>query len=111
MNHLPERVADLTSRAQQKTDELLSVMDHAKESRRDITAVAVEARRDLQSSFEELRVTLEEEEAALLAEVDRCTSDVSEILFFGDTEAEAHARNASTSCICIIGKQQTWFRR
>eukprot|EP00929_Paragymnodinium_shiwhaense_P111335 TRINITY_DN7924_c0_g1_i1.p1 TRINITY_DN7924_c0_g1~~TRINITY_DN7924_c0_g1_i1.p1 ORF type:complete len:584 (-),score=108.99 TRINITY_DN7924_c0_g1_i1:247-1998(-) len=97
VKQLPEKISDLTSAAQARSEELLSIAEHAKDGSREIASICSGGRRELRSAIEKLRVALREEEQALLVEVDRCSADVTGILSIEDHPSEARVRDSHAS--------------
>jgi hypothetical protein len=89
---LPGKVAELLATTQSKSEELAGILENVQEAQKDVTNITSRGRRDLRSALSRLQVALQEEEAALLAEVDRCSADVAEILVVSDHPSEAVAR-------------------
>lgn len=91
VRRIPEKVADLSASARSRGEEFGASLQRAQDGRREVAEVSARGRRHLAGALERLGTALREEEEATLAEVDRCSSDVSELL---GVEDEAHIREA-----------------
>eukprot|EP00927_Polykrikos_kofoidii_P045577 TRINITY_DN39613_c0_g1_i2.p2 TRINITY_DN39613_c0_g1~~TRINITY_DN39613_c0_g1_i2.p2 ORF type:complete len:245 (-),score=46.39 TRINITY_DN39613_c0_g1_i2:62-796(-) len=86
------KTMELGLAVQTRREELVKMVEHAKEGSKDLATIGDHGRRDFKSAMETVKKGLEEEEAALLAEVDRCTADVAEILTIKDEPSEVKVR-------------------
>lgn len=80
VRRLPEKVRELATAARLRAEEIAGIAQRANDGRRDLATVAEAGRKDLRDAMEKLGAALKQEEDALLAEVDRCAADVSEVL-------------------------------
>lgn len=83
---LPDRAAELAASARLRAEEVSAVAGKLREGRRELAAVTERGRKDLHAATERLALALRGEEEAMLNEVDRCASDLWEML---QTDQEA----------------------
>lgn len=88
---LPERAAELGTAARLRAEEVAAVAARLREGRRELASLAERGRKDLHTAVEKLSMALQQEEEALLSEVDRCASDLWEML---QTDPETHIGEA-----------------
>lgn len=94
---LPERATDLLATARLRAEELTGVAEGVKSQRRNIADIVSRSRRELASQFEQVRAGLAAEERALVMEVQRCSSEVAEIMQAGDHSEELQVREAQAA--------------
>jgi len=93
---LPNRAAELLGTARVRAEEIGGVVEGLKGERHNLTSVVAQSRRELGSQFDAVKAGLAAEEQALMVEVQRCCSEVGEILQPADQAAEVLMREAQS---------------
>lgn len=88
---LPSRVAELTASALAAARRQAAVAAHARAGRRDVVQATSLGQQALRDAVHELHATLEEEEAAMLEELEQFSANVAEAL---NVEDEVHLKES-----------------
>jgi len=91
---LPQRTGQLQSTGRPRAEELNGMVEDVKTEIRNIAIFVNNSRRELSSQFDMVKTGLAAEEKALMAEVQRCSSEVLEMLQVADQSSEGNVQEA-----------------
>lgn len=94
VKQLPQRSAELLKTARLRAEELTGMVEGVKTERENVAIFVMNSRQELSRQFEMVRAGLAAEETVLMGEVQRCSSEVLELIDVGDQTSEAHVQEA-----------------
>lgn len=113
VRQLPLKVQGLVSAVRVRGEALGALAARTRERRHDLTEAVSAGQEDLKEALRRVSAALHEEERLLLLEVDRCSSDVAEILGADDEAhiAEAHAMLSKSHQSGDVVQALNWYAR